>query len=139
MKDIIKDQLWVGTARDARDPVRWLEAGVQAIVDLAIDETPGSPTHEVIYFRIPLMDGTGNSPATLRTAVDATTYLIRHDIPTLVCCSSGMSRSPAVVAAALSLVRCHTPDECLTELVVDHSLDVSPGLWHELKLSLHGE
>ena len=137
MREVISNRLWVGNSRDARDPPRWLELGVRALVDLAIEETPCSPVRETLYFRVPLLDGSGNSPATLQTAVDVTVSLVRRATPTLVCCSGGMSRSPAVVAAALSVIQRCPPDECLREIVAGHSHDVSPIFWHELKQAIH--
>ena len=40
-----------------------------------------------------------------------------------------MSRSPAVVAAALSIVQGGSPDEKLKEIVAGHPHDISPHLW----------
>jgi hypothetical protein len=40
-----------------------------------------------------------------------------------------MSRSPAVVAAALSIVHGGSPDQKLKEIVAGHPHDVSPHLW----------
>jgi hypothetical protein len=44
-----------------------------------------------------------------------------------------MSRAPAIVAAALSLVGRRSPEDCLTEIVEFHAADVSPGLWEEVR------
>ncbi len=55
--------------------------------------------------------------------------LKRGQIPTLVYYGAGMSRSPAIVAAALSIVQGGSPDERLKEVVAGHPHDVSPHLW----------
>ena len=56
-------------------------------------------------------------------------FLLKKQIPTLVYCGAGMSRSPAVVAAVLSIVQGGSPDEKLKEIVAGHPHDVSPQLW----------
>ena len=43
-----------------------------------------------------------------------------------------MSRSPVVVAAALSQVEHADVDECLKRIAEHHAADVSPGLWEEV-------
>ena len=65
--------------------------------------------------------GLGSSPSsTLRR---------KSQVPTLVYCGAGMSRSPAVVAAALSIVQGGSPEDRLREVVAGHPHDVSPQLW----------
>ena len=54
--------LWIGTARDARDIKGVLDAGIEAIVDLAMMNEPVTPTRELVYLRFPLVDGGGNEP-----------------------------------------------------------------------------
>lgn len=61
--------LWIGTARDARDIKGVLDAGIEAIVDLAIMNEPVTPTRELVYLRFPLIDGEGNPPWLLCAAV----------------------------------------------------------------------
>ena len=98
----ITPTLQIGNAFEARDIKTVLSLGINAIVDLAIDEPPIVPTRDVTYCRIPLIDGEGNSPATLRLAVNITYQLLADQTPTLVACSAGMSRSPVIAAAALA-------------------------------------
>ena len=52
--------------------------------------------------------------------------------PTLVSSGSGVSRAPAVVAAALSLVHQETPERCLQQVTRHHPSDVSPALWSDV-------
>ena len=133
MYEVIPLRLWLGHARDARDPGRILEMGVHAVVDLAKEELPAQLNREMIYVRFPLLDGSGNRRELLLAAIDATASLIRQDIPTLVCCGAGMSRSPAILAAALARVRNQSPDDCLRDLAAGHPHDVSSSLWVEVK------
>ncbi len=43
-----------------------------------------------------------------------------------------MSRSPAIVAAALSIVQGGSPEDKLKEVVAGRSHDVSPQLWEAM-------
>jgi protein-tyrosine phosphatase len=132
MRRIANGPLWIGHARDARDLRCVHEAGIEAIVDLAIEEPPVSPTRELVYFRVPLLDGVGNSPTMLILATDAVGVLLYEGTPTLVACSAGMSRSPAVVAVAMAKQEYRAPSDVLAELSQLGPIDVSPGLWREL-------
>ena len=51
---------------------------------------------------------------------------------TLVACSAGMSRSPALAAAAIARVESRDPNECLMECVEGGPADVSPLLWRDV-------
>lgn len=48
--------------------------------------------------------------------------------------SAGMSRSPAIAAAALSLVTRHPLEDCLTSVLAGASHDVSPTLWSGVQM-----
>jgi len=61
--------LWLGNARDGRDLRAILDAGIQAVVDLAFEEPPAVLVRELTYCRFPLLDGAGNPPWLLRAAV----------------------------------------------------------------------
>jgi hypothetical protein len=121
--------LWIGTARDARDLRAIHEAGIEAVVDLAIDEPPVQPTRELVYLRFPLVDNEGNPAWLLRMAVEAVTGLLKAGVPTLVACSAGASRSPAVAAVALARWLGIGPEEGLSRIGMG---DVSVTLWREL-------
>lgn len=121
--------LWTGTARDARDIRGVLDAGIQAVVDLALDEPPVQPTRELVYLRFPLVDSEGNPPWLLRMAVEAVVELLNARVPTLVACSAGASRSPAVAGMALARWKGIPPAEGLA--LVGRG-DVSVTLWREL-------
>ena len=133
MREVIPRQLWLGNAKDARDLPRLLDTGIRAIVDLALEELPPELTREIVYCRFPLLDGAGNAPELLSVAIDTTASLIGKRVPTLVSCGAGMSRSPAIVAAALAIARDDAPDDCLQELVAGKPHDVSPPLWNDVK------
>ncbi len=132
MRQIQPYSLWLGHVGDARDLRRLLSMGFVALVDLAGNEPPTSVSRELVYCRLPLMDGTGNPPWLLRLAIETTANLIRSELQTLLFCGAGLSRSPAVAAAALSLISGRPPDECLSGVLQSGPGDVSPGLWREI-------
>lgn len=132
MRRIDGFSLWIGTARDARDIKLVLDKGIEAIIDLALEERPISPTREVVYLRFPLLDGVGNPPWLFRTALNALEKLMKCGVQTLVACSMGMSRSPALVAVAIAQSMNIEPAEALVSLGNEGRYDVSPGLWQEL-------
>ena len=136
MHEVISGRLWIGNAVEARDLRSLLDMGVAAVVDLAIEELPASVVRELIYCRIPLIDGASNPPERLQLAVETVASLIREDIATLVFCGAGMSRSPAITAAALAVVESADPNVVLQRIVAGYPHDVSPALWQEVTACL---
>jgi protein-tyrosine phosphatase len=139
MNQIQPYPLWLGHAGDARDFRSAFDAGIQALVDLAREEPPAEPPRELIYCRFPLLDGAGNEEVLLNLAIRTLAALINMRIPTLVCCDFGLSRSPAVAAAALAMAHEESPEACLQRVVEHHHADVSPGLWSEITHLLRKE
>ena len=133
MVEVEAGRLWIGNAGEARDSRRLLESGFSAVVDLAADEPPAVLPRETIYCRVPLVDSDGNSDAGLKFAVQTVVGLLAAGKQTLVACSAGMSRSPAVAAAALAVTRNSNPDAVLAEIGDARALEVSPFLWEQLK------
>ena len=130
---VIEPWFFLGNAADLRDVASLLSAGVQAVVDLALAEAPALLPREIIYCRIPLVDGEGNEPAILQLAVDSAVALVRAKIPTLAACGAGMSRSVAVAAAALAVIEGRSLEASLERVAATGPHDVSPGLWRDLK------
>jgi Predicted protein-tyrosine phosphatase len=133
MRAIVENLLWIGTAVDAGNIKAVLDAGITAVVDLAMEEKPVNYPREIVYCRIPMVDGPGNAPAIYNLAIDSTTTLLRLRVPTLIACGGGMSRSPAVAAAALARLRGVSGDSILEEIARTGPHDVVPGLWAEIK------
>lgn len=132
MNQVAERLIWIGHAGDGRDWRGMSDRGIRAIVQLAIEERPIQPPREMILYRFPLVDGEGNDPALLRLAIEGVATLIRAKLPALVCCGGGMSRSPAIVAAAISRVVGMDVHESLKAVTASHPSDVSPGLWEEV-------
>jgi len=137
-RDQIIDQisphpLWVGHACDGSDARSLLDLGIEAVVQVAIEEPPLSPPRGLMYHRFPLLDGSGNPPEFLMLAIGTVAALIRLRVPTLVCCGMGLSRSPAVASVALAVPLRRPPDEVLRLLADRHPVDISPGFWGEIR------
>jgi hypothetical protein len=136
MRPILDTSLWIGTTRDARSFTQLFDQGVEALIDLAWEERPEPPPRELIWLRIPLLDGAGNPPLQLRLAVHAVMESLADQRPTLVACSGGMSRSPAIVAAAIAAMKGETADEWLVRVVEGAPHDVAPLLWRDVKQAI---
>lgn len=132
MIQIVPYPLWIGHGGEGTDFSRILDLGIEAIVELALEEPPRPTRRELIACRFPLLDSAGNDPKLLALAVRTVAGLISAKIPTLVCCSGGLSRSPAVVASALAVVHEELPEFCLKRVAHHHPSDVSPALWNDL-------
>jgi protein-tyrosine phosphatase len=132
MRQLLPYHLWLGHAGDARDWRAILDAGIKALVQLALEEPAVQPPRELVYCRIPLVDGGGNPPGVLTLAITTVGRLLQGHTPTLVCCSAGMSRAPAVAAAAIALVERADPGACLQRVIAQHPRDVALPLWHEI-------
>jgi protein-tyrosine phosphatase len=137
MRAILPDLLWIGTAVDACNIKAVLDLGITAVVDLAIEEKPVLFPREIIYCRVPLVDGGDNAAPVIRLAIDTTTSLIRARVPTLICCGGGMSRSPAVAAAALARIRGCSLESTLEEVARSGPHDVAPAFWSSIEAAVH--
>jgi protein-tyrosine phosphatase len=129
----VGSELWLGNARDARDARSLFDSEITAVVDVAWDEPLAQLPRELIYCRFPLVDSGGNPQELLTLAVQTVVNLLSAGQRTLVACSAGMSRSPAVAAAALSVVAGEDPDEVLARIGEQRSLEVSLPLWEQLQ------
>lgn len=132
MRRILGHDLWLGHAGDARDVPALLDAGITAVVALALDEPPIPYPRDLTSCRFPLLDGAGNPAWLLRSAVATVADLLREGVPTLVLCGAGLSRSPAVAGAALARFRNCAPAEGLSLVTHREPADVSLALWAEI-------
>lgn len=128
MRQIKPYRLWVGNVTDARNLRSVLDLGILAIVDLAATEAPPTITRDLAYLRCPLLDASGNSPWLVCLAVDNVSRLLHAKVPTLVYCTAGMSRTPAIVAAAMAIESKRPLVDCLREITENVPHDVSAGL-----------
>ncbi len=115
--DWINPQIAIGNIEDAMRRVDLEKAGVTAVLSLNGFPTL-SASNAFSWCCVPLIDGPGNQPSSLRTAVEALHSLIEDGHKVLVHCAEGASRSPFVVACYLATYEKVTFDEAL-ELVAD--------------------
>jgi protein-tyrosine phosphatase len=132
MNQIHPYPLWLGHAGESRDYQKVFDLGVKVLIQLAAEEPSLQPPRELVYCRFPLLDGPGNRAELLFLAVSTVATLIKMHVPTLVACGAGMSRSPAVAAAALSMSFHEPPEKYLEKVLQHHPGDVSPGFWNEI-------
>ena len=129
MWKIPDETVFIGNRGDFRDIGVLRRAGIQAIIDLAMEELPVTASRDTLLFRIPLEDGGGNDAETLRLGVDLVHTLLAMGRTTLVVCSAGMSRSPSIVALAIARKRRIEPEAALSLLASHGPVDVSPAFW----------
>jgi protein-tyrosine phosphatase len=133
MRQIPHHLLWLGHAGDGRDYRQMFDAGIQALVQLAAEEPVVQLPRDLLYCRFPLVDGPANDRNVLQLAIATVANLLEKKVPTLVVCGAGLSRSPAIAAAALAMVLRQSTDDCLKEVTEHFPADVAPALWLEVK------
>lgn len=138
MRQVTGRKLWLGHAGDLRDPRTLLAVGIEAVVELADSEQLAILPRELIRCRFPLSDGGNNPPWLLRLASESVAALLRAGIPTLVCCSCGLSRSVCIAAAGIAVAEGRTLDESLSAVVGSGPADISPGLLVQVRNALSG-
>jgi hypothetical protein len=124
--------LWIGHKGEGSDFRALFGLGIKALIDVALEEPAVQTPRELIYGRFPLLDGSGNRGELLFLAISTVATLVKMHVPVLIICGGGVSRSPAVAAAALALVERESPETCLQRVVNQHASDLSPGLWNEI-------
>jgi len=133
IREIYPDRLFIGNAMDARDLQLLYDNRIAAVVDLAVNESPAQLARDMIYFRLPMIDGDGNTDALIETAIRCVVMLVQNEIRAMVACSAGMSRSLAIAAAAMAVVDGRSPEDRLDAIVAGAPHDVSPILWSRVK------
>ena len=132
MHELHPNLLWLGHAFDVREPRPLFDAGISAVVDVAYEESPATLPRQLIYLRIPLNDGGGNEPSTLRLAVQIVVDLMHSNTRTIVACSAGMSRSPTIAAYSLACYLGITPEAALGRIAALRSLEIKGQLWNDV-------
>jgi hypothetical protein len=134
--------LWIGHAGDLADPRPILDAGIEAVVELADSEPFATLPRSLIRCRFPVSDDGENRPEWLRSAIFAIAELVRLEIPTLVACSAGMSRSVLLASAAIASASAEPFADVLRQLTTDGPVDLSPALAdqvHQIVVGLDGD
>ena len=133
MREILPGRLWIGNAGDGRDPDRLLQAGIVAVINVAAEEPSPTLPRAMIYCHFPIVDGAPDDQTILRVAIQTVVSLLKNQVPALVYCRAGMSRSPTILAAVLAIVHGRSPENKLREVVAGHPHDVSPQLWEAVR------
>jgi hypothetical protein len=132
MRQVVPHSLWIGHADDGRNLTKHYEAGIRALVQLAVEEPVIQLPRDLLYVRVPISDGAGNRADCLALAIRAVSELLSRRVPTLVCCGAGMSRSPCIVAAALAVTSGQSLEASLSTVTSQGPCDISASLWGEV-------
>ena len=128
IRDAYNGLLYIGDAISARDVKQIYDHQFSAVLDLAANEPPAVLGRDIIYCRFPMSDDNSNDDALISSAIVCLHSLLERQFRTLVACSAGMSRSPLIAAAAISLLTRDDFTDCLARLVADAPHDISPTL-----------
>jgi protein-tyrosine phosphatase len=101
------------------------------VLDLALEEVPFQWHREGIVLRVPITDGPGNEPESLRIAASTAAELLASNTPTLIACSAGLSRTPVIAAVGLAIHTGNAPLACLETIRRITHTDVSIALWQD--------
>ncbi len=134
MRKISTRALWVGHAGDLRDVQAVMATGIEAVIELSDSEQSAVLPRELIRGRFPLSDGGDNPVWLIRLATNALAALMRAGVPTLICCSAGMSRSLCIASSGIALTEGLALTDALTEVIGSGPVDVSPALWNQVRL-----
>lgn len=136
MRLVADRNLWIGHAGDLNNPRAILNQGIQAIIELADNEPMAILPRDLIRCRFPINDGAEERVWLLRLAAETTAALLRAQVPVLVCCSSGMSRSVCIAAAGLAIANGIVLKEAISLVSEGGPADVSPALYDRLVAAL---
>lgn len=128
MRKISSYSLWIGNASDLQKPSDILAAGIEAVVEVADSEPFAILPRDLIRCRFPIANGGDNPPWLLGLAIESTAVFVQNDVPVLICCSAGMSRSVTIAAGGLARACLKRLAETLPLVVGAGPVDVSPGL-----------
>lgn len=109
-----------------------MDAGINAIVELADNEPMANLPRELIRLRFPVSDGGDNPDWLVQLGIESIAQLLRNQVAVLVSCSAGMSRSPCFAAAGIA-VACGQPlNVTILEVMSTGPADLSPRLFGQV-------
>jgi len=133
IRDAYNGLLYIGDAISARDLRHIYDHEFAAVLDLAANEPPAVLGRDIVYCRFPLSDDDSNDDKIVSAAITCLHTLMERGFRTLVACSAGMSRSPMIAAAAISIA-CGDPlTDCLARITTGVPHDVSPTLFSSVQ------
>ena len=138
MRKITGQLLWVGNPSDTLNVRSIIDAGIEAVVEVADNEPFALLPREIVRCRFPLSDGGDNPAWLLRLAADTVAAFVRARIPAIVCCSGGMNRSVCIAAAGLTVASGMELDASLVAVIGNGPADVSPRFLAQLREVIAG-
>ncbi len=138
MRQITGQLLWVCNSGDMLNVRSIMNAGIEAVVEVADNEPFAVLPREIVRCRFPLSDGGDNPAWLLRLAADTVAAFVRARIPAIVCCSGGMNRSVCIAAAGLTVASGMELDESLVAVIGNGPADVSPRFLAQLREVIAG-
>lgn len=133
MRQVRGYRLWIGNPSDTCSARAIIDAGVEAVIELADNEPGAQFPRQLVRGRFPLADGGENPTWLLLLAADTVAALLQANVPVLVCCSGGMNRSVCIAAAGIALAESRSLVESLMVVVEAGPADVSPMLLSQLE------
>lgn len=128
--------LWIGNPGDTCDARAVLDAGIEAVIELADNEAFAQLPRQLVRGRFPISDGGENPTWLLLLATETVAALLRANVPVLVCCSGGMNRSVCIAAAGIAIAEHRPLVESLLAVVETGPADVSPTLLAQLERAI---
>lgn len=110
----ITENIFIGNADDAKSAPHITEAGITAVLNCAMDLD--YQQRAAFTVKVGMIDGKGNKPTDLLTAVRMLETLLENGHRVLVHCHEGRSRSPVVVATYMSKTKGMSIETALSEL-----------------------
>lgn len=129
---IANTNIHLGTAADLRDIRSVLNAGVTAIIDLAIEEPLPTIPRVTNYCRFVITDDGENDPGIIQTAIQTAFGFLSNGQTIAICCNAGLNRSPAIAAAVVSKINQCEPADALKLVGKTKHIDVNPALWRQI-------
>ena len=78
MREILPRKLWLGNAADLRNAEPILQKGIQAVINVAIEQWTPSLPRTLIVCHFPILDGEQDVPSPLSAALSTlATFLLR--------------------------------------------------------------
>ncbi|WP_052031467.1 protein-tyrosine phosphatase family protein [Novipirellula maiorica] len=96
---------------------------------MAANEPPAELGRDIVYCRFPISDDDTNDDMIVSASIECLRLLLERDCRTLVACSAGMSRSPVIAAAALSILLGDRLSDTLLRITANAPRDVSPAFF----------
>lgn len=123
MTEIVPGRLYLGNMADANNIPLLHERGIKSIMSVCQFAPKKAREQPFVRVHVPLVDGP-NEPEIFALAVALTArLLLASERPMLVHCRGGVSRSPAVLAAAMIIVDGYgTFDKAVDKLAAKRSI-----------------